>query len=128
MDGDKGTIKVWDREDEEQELLINADVKFESGLTDAGKMTITGGTVFNGEVPEEGIVVEPGDSTVSSLDHMIEIYGIFVRDEESGFEYYFFLRPWGMEWEDVKDAESEDFPYADMMPVSYDDWYLPEIQ
>ena len=59
---------------------------------------------------------------------MIELHGIFMDDEENGFEYYVFMRPWGMSWDDVAEADSDDFLYADMMPVSYDDWYLEELK
>lgn len=128
VDGKTGSVTIWDQEDERDEAFIVADARFEDGLTDAGKMILTSGVAFSGELPQDGMEIDPGDSTVSTLDHMIELHGIFVGEGDNGFEYYIFLRPWGMRWEDVEKAESEDFLYADMMPVSYDDWYLTQIK
>lgn len=48
-------------------------------------------------------------------------------DPDSGFNYYIILRPWGMDWEDVRIADNSDNLYTDMMPLAYDDWYLPNI-
>ena len=48
---------------------------------------------------------------------MIEIYGTY-EDEDGSFDYAIYLRPWGMDWEDVREAEPE------MMPYYYDDWYV----
>ena len=128
VDGNKGTITLWDQGDSEEDANIISDVVFSEGLTDAGKMTLTDGSAFGAYLPDDGMEVDPGLSTVSSLDHMIELHGIFMDDEENGFEYYVFMRPWGMSWDDVAEAESDDFLYADMMPVSYDDWYLEELK
>ena len=44
------------------------------------------------------------------------------------FDYYIILRPWGTEWEDIRNADTTNLPYDDMMPLSYDSWYLPLIR
>ena len=33
-----------------------------------------------------------------------------------------YLRPWGMDWEDVRAADES------LLPYYYDDWYLPLIE
>ena len=127
--GDTGAITVWDFEDEESDPVAVGKVRFTEGATEYGKMVLTEGEAFGVELQEGAWEIDPGVSTVKSLDHMIEIAGIFIdeENEENGFEYHMFLRPWGMDWEDVITAESDDFLYGDMMPVNYDDWYLPQI-
>lgn len=64
------------------------------------------------------------------FDRMIAIDSYYYHPENSNnsFNYIFILRPWGMEWEDVRGVEDDDTYYADMMPFMYDSWYLPLIQ
>ena len=64
------------------------------------------------------------------LDHMLIFPVDYVdpENEENGAYIYFVLRPWGMDWEDVRNADTADMLYADMMPVEYEDWYLPQIR
>ena len=92
-------------------------------------MVIENGAFMESELNEVEWVVDPGDSTVKDIDHMIEIVGTLYDsdNEENGFEYRIYLRPWGTLWDDVAATQSDDFIYADMMPVDYDDWYLPEL-
>ena len=49
------------------------------------------------------------------------------ENEENSAYIYFVLRPWGMEWEDVRNADTDGMLYADMMPQYYESWYLPQI-
>ena len=127
--GDKGYINVWGFDQTENEPLINASVKLEDGAGEFGKLVVQEGYAYGMLLGIGDLEIDPAASTVKSLDHMIEIAGIIIdpENEENGFEYHMFLRPWGMTWEDVATAESEDFLYADMMPTNYDDWYLVEI-
>ena len=40
------------------------------------------------------------------------------------------MRKAGMTWDQVAELqvqEDNDFPYWDMMPVNYEDWYLPQL-
>lgn len=39
-----------------------------------------------------------------------------------------YLRPWGTEWEDVRNGDTSGCIYGDMMPVRYDDWYAPLLE
>ena len=73
-------------------------------------------------------IVDPGLSDVSELDHMICISGDWSDPEGSSLSYSIYLRPWGMDWEDVKTADTTYMPYDDMMPLYYEDWYLPKIK
>ena len=71
--------------------------------------------------------VDPANSSVSQFDHMVEISGYYADPEnaENTMFYYIYLRPWGMHWEDVRGGDTSGCLYSDMMPVLYDDWYLP---
>ena len=71
--------------------------------------------------------VDPADSTVSHFDRMVEISGYYADPENDGntMFYYIYLRPWGVHWEDVRGGDTSGCIYSDMMPVLYDDWYLP---
>jgi hypothetical protein len=54
---------------------------------------------------------------------MICIDGTYEDPENEGsFAYKIYLRPWGMDWDDLAAADEE------MLPDSYKTWYLPAIQ
>ena len=128
VSGKTGVMNIWYFGSSEDELIMNANFRLEEGSTSNGKMVVQSGSVFGMALEDGALEIDPGESSVKSLDHMIEIRGIFTDPEnaENGFEYLMFLRPWGMTWEDVENAESEDFLYGDMMPGSYEE-YLVEI-
>ena len=80
------------------EVFATADVTFGTGTTDYGCMMSESGTILN-----------------LSIKHADWI------------DYDFFLRPWGMDWEDVRVADTSNLLYDNMMPLEYDSWYLPQI-
>ena len=126
---DTGYIEIWDATSEEGECIAFADVSFGMGVTDYGCMMSESGCFFDGSIEHADWIIDPGASTVSEFDQMICIDGTWVdpEDEDTWIRYYIFLRPWGMEWEDVRTADTSDMLYEDMMPMGYDDWYLPLI-
>lgn len=69
-------------------------------------------------------------STVNHFEGMIEITGGYVdpTNNMNRFTYHIFLRPWGTRWEDVKNGETSFCLYEDMMPLYYDNWYLPLLE
>ncbi|MGM9554711.1 MAG: hypothetical protein ACI3V2_10425 [Faecousia sp.] len=126
-----GCIRIWDEDSAFDDHMIDVDVSFGAGTTDHGCMMSEGGYFYDDEVGHADWIVDPGASTVSSIDDMICIDGTYEDPEDDGeswFTYAFYLRPWGMDWEDVRYADTEDFPYDDMMPNHYDDWYLPLLE
>lgn len=126
-----GYIQIWDENSTLDDHMIDVDVSFGAGTTENGCMMSEDGYFWDDEVGHADWIVDPGASTVSAIDHMICIDGTYEDpddDGESWFDYAFYLRPWGMDWEDVRYADTEDFPYEDMMPKYYDDWYLPLIE
>ena len=64
----------------------------------------------------------------STIDHVICLHGSFTDENGDSFNYEIYLRPWGMEWEDVRALDTTALPYSNMMPGYYDSWYLPLIK
>ena len=122
--GDTGLIDIWDDMCEEGTNCGYIDVQFFPGATDKGMMVSTGGSFYSTDVTW---VVDPGTADVSRFENMIYISGIAEEDTGDWFEYKIYLRPWGMSWEDVRSDSCEDMPYSDMMPIGYDDWYVPHM-
>ncbi|MBQ4347077.1 MAG: hypothetical protein IJC39_01350, partial [Firmicutes bacterium] len=136
-----GRVTVWDMLTTKDDPMIYAyDITFEEGASEKGRMTSdrvvffpsgvwNGRTVGTMDEREIGWLVDPAESTVSHFENMIEITGHFESPEnpEDSFDYYIYLRPWGMLWDDVREGNTEGCIYSDMMPLNYDDWYISLI-
>ena len=109
------------------EVFATADVTFGSGTTDYGCMMSESGTILNLSIEHADWIVDPGASMVSDFDHMIHIDSTMYDEDGDWIDYDFFLRPWGMDWEDVRVADTSNLLYDNMMPLEYDSWYLPQI-
>lgn len=129
-----GYITLWDSETSKASPLIRGYVEFD----DYGVMTSDYCTFFDcGQwLPEavsvvpmdiEDWYVDPETSTVSHFENMIDIMGYYEDpdNEENYFTYNIYLRPWGTDWEDVRNGDTSGCIYSDMMPILYDDWYVP---
>ena len=122
--GDAGTLTVWDTETEPGELLLRASVAFSAGTTAAGCMTADAGTYLDCDLTD-GLLCDPGASEVQKFDHMILISGR-AEDENGGWvRFRLYLRPWGMDWEDVRTGDTSGCLYRDLLPPDYDSWYAP---
>ena len=128
VDGDNGTVVIWDEDCAEDEYICKAQVRFEEGLTEAGAMCSVSGSFFGDDIPADEWYVDPGDGTVVNISSMFAVYGSFEDEDNGCVEYMVFLRPWGTEWEDVRTGDMSEEIYDDMMPGLYDDWYLPLIR
>jgi len=116
-----GTIDLWDEDGSRTDLMAYADISVGDGTTDDGCLMSESGMFYDCEVEHADWIVDPGASDVSDNDHMICIDGVYTdpANEDDCFYYYIYLRPWGMEWDDVEEVN---------LPYSYDSWYLPCIQ
>ena len=122
--GDAGTLTVWDTETGPGELLLRAGVAFSPGTTGNGCMTAASGTYLDCDLTD-GFQCDPGASEVQKFDHMILISGR-AEDENGGWvRFRLYLRPWGMEWEDVRTGDTSGCLYRNMLPPDYDSWYAP---
>ena len=143
VDGDVGTVKLWHCYGSRESRIAEAEIEFVDGEGENGYFYTSGGTFFpDGEIESGGEavtpmelvyydwVVDPADSSVSHFEDMIEIMGYYTDpdNEENTFTYYVYLKPWGETWEDVRDGDTSDCLYDDMMPYFYDDWYLPLLE
>ena len=89
------------------ELEIEAD-----SLSVMGSAVSTGGELFNYPVNYIDWYITPYYGKYSD---MIEIIEFFLDTDGDWFNYEIFMRPWGMRWDDVSEADQ---------PLYYDDWYL----
>ena len=128
VQGDKGSLKIWDCKDLE-EAELSAKVSFGPGLTAAGRMTCESAE-FAGVLYGQGYwSCDPADYPEGKLEHTF-LLTFYYRDAENDnnfVEVCYVLRPWGMLWDDVKNADTSKMLYDDMMPLHYEDWYLPQL-
>lgn len=129
-----GYITLWDSETTKDSPLVRGYLN----IHEDGVMTSDYCTFYDsGEWLPNVVTVQPMDfsdwyvnpesSSVSHFENMVEIEG-FYEDPTNGnnyFTYYMYLRPWGTDWEDVRNGDTSGCIYSDMMPVIYDDWYVP---
>ena len=132
-DDGTGYIEFWDEDNEAGECFANATVEFvkEGTTASQGAMVCREGTFWNTELENLAWVVYPDESPMgTTVTDAICVRGTYVDPENSGdsFDYEIYLRPWGVEWEDVRGADAASLPYDDMMPAYYDSWYLPLIK
>lgn len=115
--------------------ICDVDVSFSPSQTEYGILTCGEGSLwdFFATEPDEFPIsagdwtIDPSQSMVSEFDHMICFSDTIYAADKGWFDYYIFLRPWGMDWEDVRTADTSQMLYDDMMPLYYDDWYLPQL-
>lgn len=129
-DDGTGYVCLWDTDASADDPIAEVEVSFVSGTTSAGTLVAEEGYFYNDDMEYGDWYVDPGTCEMSEYDHMIAIYGTYVdpRDTSDVVEYYIILRPWGMDWEDVRTGDNSENIYSDMMPAYYDDWYLPLLE
>lgn len=125
IDGDEGFIAVWDEDGDD---VAQARVAFGPGLTDKGCMTTTEGYFYSNDLSDGVWRVDPGEGMLRDYEGFIVISGRYAESAEDWVKYYIILRPWGMDWEDVKTGDMSDMLYVELMPKYYEDWYLPLIR
>ena len=113
---DTGYVYLWDETGDIDDPLCVVDVTFGPGESSAGCMTSKEGFFLSQDVQEGDWVSDPAADGLTRFDHLIVITGHY-EYEEGGLDYAIYMKPWGMDWEDVR-SYSED-----MMPYLYDSWY-----
>lgn len=123
-DESSGYIEIWNEDGSDaDEYMAASSVSFGMGTTDNGAMMSEDGSFWDCAIEHADWIVDPGASVVSQYNHMICIDGTYEDPEnDGGFNYKIYLRPWGMDWEDVAADDEE------MLPYNYETWYLPAIQ
>ena len=128
VDGSEGSIQIFDITSLDEPELT-ADVRFTQGLTEHGKMLCRYGSFIDIAYGSNTWSCDPGEGPESRMEHTISFsftYSDAENSEDSVLVYYI-LRPWGMRWDDVREADTGDMLYEDMMPQHYEDWYLPQL-
>lgn len=128
VDGSEGSIRIFDITSPDEPEL-SADVRFTQGLTEHGKMICRYGSFIDIAYGSNTWSCDPGEGPESRLEHTISFsftYSDAENSEDSVLVYYI-LRPWGMLWDDVREADTTGMLYGDMMPQRYEDWYLPQL-
>lgn len=146
-DNDEGTVTITAFYNDWQAELADVEVYFAEGDGERGRMLSSGGTMYPDGVYYPTVsgsgakinpmtlvyydwVVEPEDEPYNRFENMICIKGYYTdpEDDINRLTYYAFLKPWGETWDDVRDGDTEGCLYTDMMPLYYDDWYLPLLE
>lgn len=137
--GDSGSLLLWDTGTREDHPLMTAELAFDAGASQLGRMNPQELRFFPEGDWNEGMAAvpmtlspgdwssDPADSTVSHFENTLEIVGHYESPEnpEDAFDYYIYLRPWGQNWEIIRNGDTSGCLYSDMMPLYYEDWYLP---
>lgn len=127
VNGDKGTIVLWDEDCSASDPLMKADVSFRTGLTDYGTMTCESGYFDTVTLNHADWSCDPGSSTVTEFNNMIELTFKVSYTEDDWIDLYIFLRPWTVYWDDIANGDTSECIYDSMMPGLYYDWYVPLI-
>jgi hypothetical protein len=128
VQGDEGTLQLWDIKDL-TEAELSAKVSFGPGATAAGRMTCESAEFAGAVYGQDTWFCDPDTYPERTLEHTF-LLTFFYRDAENSnnfVEVCYVLRPWGMLWDDVKNADTSKMLYDDMMPLHYEDWYLPQL-
>ena len=131
VDADGGTVEMWETDTDRDDLFALVDVRFEpDGGTENGKLISLDGQCWEDTVEPDEWSLDPASHLMSRFENVICAAGRYTDedDADSWYEYLIFLRPWGTDWEDVRSGDISDMPYDDMMPLHYDDWYVPQIK
>lgn len=126
LDADgSGTLILWDDSCEAGQTIAQAYVQASADLTTSGRLVSTDGSFFDCALDgADAWYIDAAPSSAMPYSDMICISGVYTDPEngENTFVYSIYLRPWGETWDDVR-ADNEE-----LMPYSYDDWYLPLIE
>lgn len=111
-----GQIEIWDEDYTREEGLCIADVSLsELGTGEHGTVYSEGGMFWNCELAHADWIVDPG---LVDYENMVWLDGWY-EDSYGSFKYDFYIRPWGVLWDDV---DEEALPYL------YESWYLPLVE
>lgn len=127
--GETGVLVLWEYDEKPEDTAISAVGHFDKDEEGRDRFIADAGTAFGFLLSPGGLWIVPDASPVGKLANTVVVEGRYTDPEnaENQLHYYIVLRPWGMDWEDVKTAEGDDLLYSDMMPVDYD-WYLGMLQ
>ena len=129
VESDVGTLEIRNALGENYPEL-DAKVHFQHGSAPHGMMVCTSGSFGSFALSNEQWSSNPGSDPEGKLEHTFSFtfHCQSPDNAEDSFQIYYVLRPWGMDWEDVRTADTYGMVYKNMMPVHYEDWYLPQLR
>ncbi|MDD7221778.1 MAG: hypothetical protein SOW00_07385 [Oscillospiraceae bacterium] len=111
-----GTVRLWDEDYSRDSLMAKVNVSLStSGTGEHGTLMSEDGQFTDVYLEHADWIVDPG---LMDFEDLIRIDGYYENGDDE-FYYEIYLRPWGIEWDDVD---------ADSLPSRYEDWYLPLIR
>lgn len=111
-----GTVRLWDEDYSRESLMAKVNVSLStSGTGEHGTLMSEDGQFTDVYLEHADWIVDPG---LMDFEDLIRIDGYYENSDDE-FYYEIYLRPWGIEWDDVD---------ADSLPSRYEDWYLPLIR
>ncbi|MCR4740360.1 MAG: hypothetical protein K5886_08920 [Lachnospiraceae bacterium] len=118
-DDDTGSVFLFDEDGSVDDLFCACDVSFLDGVSSCGCMQSEEGSFWTDKknIGHADWSVEPEISDFKDFKDLICISSIY-EDEDGKFRYYIYLKPWGEDWEDVREFDEQ------FLPESYDSWYL----
>lgn len=126
---DTAKLHIWDEHPGAEQYVWFVDAVINEGSDDRGILEATGGTFREAELAPGDLGCDPTAAPYGEFADLICITGVYTDAGNSANKctYCIFLRPWGAEWEDLRTADTSAMPYPDMLPLHYNDWYLPLI-
>lgn len=105
-----GVIYLWEYGEDFAKVDITLS---EYGVGDKGSAVSESGNYWDGkEIGHADWIIDPG---IYEYENYLVIDGRYVDEEDEGFNYMVYLRPWGQLWDENP---------ADERPPYYEDWYL----
>lgn len=122
-----GYMRLWTVGGAQDDLMMEVGVSVSDGTTNYGSVVCEEGYIWDDDFDSGEWSCDAGDSVASQYDHLIRfnVHYVDPADSQSTIDYEFYLRPWGMKWDDLRDIHD---PWEYMVPYVYDDWYLPLIE
>ena len=126
---DTAKLHIWDEHPGAEQYVWFVDAAINEGSDERGILEATGGTFREAELAPGDLGCDPTAAPYGEFADLICITGVYTDAGNSANKctYCIFLRPWGAEWEDLRTADTSAMPYPDMLPLHYNDWYLPLI-
>ena len=111
-----GIVRLWDEDYSRDSLMAKVNVSLStSGTGEHGTLMSEDGQFTDVYLEHADWIIDP---SLVDFEDLIRIDGYYENGDDE-FYYEIYLRPWGIEWDDVD---------ADSLPSRYEDWYLPLIR
>ena len=99
-------------------------IRFAKGEGPSGSLAVKSGKFWDETRQKDGWSCDPARTDVRNFPQMIYLSALAGDPaSDSWFRIRLYLRPWGVDWSDVRTGDVSGCWYEDMMPPGYDSWY-----